>query len=144
MTRNAATPPRRTSGSARRVVPDPEDGWGPGTRRRRSVPHLGPLAITPFRVVLALAFLGSGAYIAAAILFVRDTSQIPMLSSGFAVLGLASAAVSLGFGVAMWRAATSGGSGRALVLAILGGGFGLAAIGSFTLTVVLALLWKAA
>lgn len=106
-----------------------------------SGPHIGPLRITPFRAVVAIAFLGSLAYIAYAILRVRDASQIPMLSSGFGVLGIACAAVALGAGIEMWRSARAARSGRALALAVGGGLFGLAAIGCFAAAVVFALLW---
>jgi hypothetical protein len=98
--------------------------------------------VTPVRLVIAVAFLGSAGFIAYAILRVRDASQIPMLSSGFAILGLAFAAMALGALIQLWRAASDGRSGRALALGIGGGIMGLAAIGSFTGAVLLALLWK--
>jgi hypothetical protein len=100
------------------------------------------MRITPIRAVLAIAFLGSGAYIGWAIIKVRDVSQIPMISSGFAVLGLAFAALAIGGLIEMWRAANDARTGRAAGLAIGGGLAGLAAIGCFSITVVLALLWK--
>jgi hypothetical protein len=128
-------------------------GWNAGTNRapaspRRTAargplgPHIGPFRITPIRVVLAIAFLGSLAYIGWAILRVRDSSQIPMLTSGFAILGVAFAALAIGALIQMWRAAMWTRTSRATLLAIGGGLAGLAAIGCFTLTVVLALLWK--
>ena len=100
------------------------------------------MRFTPIRLVLALAFVGSSAFIAYAILRVRDTNQIPMLSSGFAVLGLALAAIAVAALIELWRSASSGRNGRALALGILGGLFGMAAIGCFTVTVIFALLWK--
>ena len=100
------------------------------------------MRVTPIRLVVALAFLGSAAFIAYAILRVRDTSQIPMLSSGFAVLGLALTAVAVGALIQLWRAASDGSTGRALLLGIVGGAVGLGAIGCFTATILLALLWK--
>ncbi|HXI45391.1 MAG TPA: hypothetical protein VNH13_03760 [Candidatus Acidoferrales bacterium] len=111
-------------------------------RRVQTGLHVGPVSVTPIRTVVALAFLGSGAFIAYAILRVRDASQIPMLSSGFAVLGLAFAAVAIGALIQLWRAATEGSTGRAMLLGIVGGVVGLAAIGCFTATILLALLWK--
>jgi hypothetical protein len=104
--------------------------------------QLGRLRVTPLSLVVAIAFVGSSAFILFAILKVRDTSQIPMLSSGFAVLGLAFAAVAVGCVIQLWRAASWGRMGRAVGLSILGGLVGLAAIGCFAATVVLALLWK--
>ena len=98
--------------------------------------------MTPIRVVVGIAFAGSLALIGYAILRVRDASQIPMLSSGFAVLGLATSGVAIAALIGLWRAASIGQSGRALALAIVGGVAGLGAIACFALTVILALLWK--
>lgn len=101
------------------------------------------MRLTPIRLVIGLAFVGSAAFIAYAVLKVRDTNQIPMLSSGFAVLGLALASIALACLIQLWRAGSSGATGRAVALGIVGGIVGLAAIGSFTATAILALLWKA-
>ena len=103
--------------------------------------RIGPLRLTPSRLVIGVAFLGSAAFIAYAILRVRDASQIPMLSAGFAVLGVATAAIALGAVIQLWRAAVAGRSGQALALAILGGVVGLGAIGCFTVTVLLAMVY---
>jgi hypothetical protein len=102
------------------------------------------MRLTPMRLVMGLAFLGSGAFIAYAIVVVRDSSQIPMLSAGFAALGLAVAALAVAAVIEVWRAAAAGYSGRALALAILGGVLGLGAIGCFTMSVVLGMLWRSA
>lgn len=101
------------------------------------------MRLTPIRLVIGLAFVGSAGFIAYAILRVRDTNQIPMLSSGFAVLGLALASIALACVIQLWRAGSTGFTGRAVALGIVGGIFGLAAIGCFTATTILALLWKA-
>ena len=104
--------------------------------------HVGPLRVTPVRLVIAVAFIGSVAFIGYAILKVRDVSQIPLLTSGFLVLGVSLAAMALGALVEIWRAGSGGRTGRAFALAMLGGVAGLAAIGCFTVTIVFALLWK--
>jgi len=104
--------------------------------------QLGRFRLTPISLVVLVAFVGSSLFILLAILRVRDVSQIPMLSAGFSVLGLACVAVAVGALIQLWRAASWGRMGRAVGLAVLGGLFGLAAIGCFTATVVLALLWK--
>jgi len=125
-------------------------GWDPDAGRSRVAPRrsagaglqVGPIRLTPIRAVVALAFLGSGGFIAYAILRVRDSTQIPMLSSGFAILGIAFAAVALGAVIQMWRAGSRARTRRAMLLAIGGGLAGLAAIGCFTVTVLFALLWK--
>jgi hypothetical protein len=100
------------------------------------------LRLTPIRIVLLIAFLGSSAFIVYAILKVRDQNQIPMLSTGFLVLGVAFAAVAIGALIRLWSAAWRARMGRALGLAIVGGISGMAAIGCLTATVVLALLWR--
>jgi hypothetical protein len=126
--------PQRADGAPRR----------PDVASRASGMRLGPIGVTPIRVVIAIAFLGSVAFIGYAILLVRDARQIPMLSSGFLVLGLACAAMALGALIQLWRAGERGRTGRAMALAIVGGVAGLAAIGCLTVTVVFALLWKSA
>jgi uncharacterized membrane protein YedE/YeeE len=100
------------------------------------------MRLTPFRLVVALAFVGSAAFIGYAVLKVRDQTQIPMLSSGFAVLGIALAAMALGAVIQLVRSANDGRSGRAMILGIGGGIVGLAAIGCFTAAALFALLWK--
>ena len=100
--------------------------------------------LTPIRLVVVVAFVGSIAFIGYAVLKVRNANQIPMMSSGFLVLGLAFTAVAIGALVRLWGAAARAQMGRAVGLALGGGLAGLAAIGCFTATVVLALLWKSA
>ena len=100
------------------------------------------MRVTPFRLVIAIAFLGSSAFIAYAVLKVRDASQIPMLSSGFAILGIALAAMALAAVIQLVRSANTGRAGRAMVLGIAGGVVGLAAIGCFTAAALFALLFQ--
>jgi hypothetical protein len=118
------------------TVPPPPSG-----PKRRPL-HVGPIRITPFRVVLAIAFVASGGFIGWAVLRVRDTEQIPMIGSGFLVLGLAFAGLALACVRGMWDAASRASGGRAMALSILGGLAGLAAIGCLTVTALLALLWR--
>ncbi len=120
------------------------DADSPAPRRTQSRPGLwiGPFELTPVRAVVLLAFVGSTAFILWAILKVRDATQIPMLSSGFLVLGIACAAVAVGALIELWRAAARVRMARALGMALGGGAFALAAIGCFTATVIFALLWK--
>ena len=116
----------------------------PAPRRTQRRPGLwiGPFELTPIRAVVLLAFVGSSAFILWAIIKVRDASQIPMLSSGFLVLGIACSAVAVGALIELWRAAARARMARALAMALGGGAFALAAIGCFTATVIFALLWK--
>ena len=71
-----------------------------------------------------------------------DEEQIPLLASGFVVLGASFAAIAIGALVGMWRAASRAAGGRALALAIVGGLAGMAAIGCFTVTALSALVWN--
>ena len=67
------------------VTPRRPDG---GRATVRVGPHLGPIRLTPTRVFIGVALLGSVAYLVYA-LTVRDANQIPLLASGAAILGAA-------------------------------------------------------
>ena len=113
----------------------------PDGSRARTRLHVGPVEITPVRSVLAIAFVGSLAYIAYAILRVEDSAQIPMVTSGTAVLGLVFTALSIGGAVRMWRAWQDGLQGQTVLFAILGGIAGMIALGCFAGALVLGLVW---
>jgi hypothetical protein len=127
----------------RRIQTATEDHWDEPPRRasavRRGV-YLGPIRITPVRVVLVVAAIGTLAYLAYA-LTVRDTSQIPMLASGAAVLGI----VFLGLAVAGAHGTLVAGGERrnrdALALALGGGIAAMIGFGAIAGAVVLALVW---
>jgi hypothetical protein len=109
-----------------------------GGRQGRSI---GGVRITLAVLVVGLAMIGSLAYIGYVVLAV-DEEQIPLLAAGFAVLGASFVALAIGTIVGMWRAASRAKGGRALLLAIVGGLAGLAAIGCFTVTALSAMLWN--
>jgi hypothetical protein len=111
------------------------------TRVNRA-PHIGPVRVTPTRVALILALVGSLAYVAFAIT-VRDASQIPMLSSGAAVLGLVFAALAGLGAIGTWRAGIEGVARRAFILAILAGFAAMIAAGCFAAAIVLGLVLQA-
>ena len=122
----------------RHVAPRNSDG----TAAREGL-WLGPLRITATRVILLVAVVGSVAYLAYAIT-VRDNTQIPMLASGAAVLGIVFVALALAGAIATVRAARDDRPGRSVVSAILGGIAGVIAFGCFAVAAVLAILWRAA
>jgi hypothetical protein len=113
-----------------------------GTRRRLPPPgpHIGPLRLTPTRVTLFIAVVGSSLFLVYSIT-VRDASQIPMLSSGAGVLGLAFSALALAGVIGTFRAGRAGAGGRAMVLAIGGGIAALIAAACFASAVILALVY---
>jgi hypothetical protein len=92
--------------------------------------------------VVAIALVGTLAYLAFA-LTVRDASQIPMLSSGAAVLGVVFAVVSLGGGLSAYRSGKEGRGARAFASAAFGGVAAMIAAGCFAAAIVLALVWQA-
>ena len=106
-------------------------------------PHLGRFAITPFRVILALAYSLSIAYVVWAILKVRDSSQIGMVMTGLGVLGFALTATSAGGAVRMWQAWKLGLQTPTVLWAMFGGIAGMLAIGCFAGVLVFSLLMGA-
>jgi hypothetical protein len=103
--------------------------------------HVGPVSLTPVRILVALVLIGALGYILYVVAAIRD-QQIPLLGAGFAALGVALAAIGIDALTGMWRAAARAEGGRAFALAIVGGLAGLGAIGSFTATALSMLLWN--
>jgi len=102
-----------------------DDRWqvsqrNPDGSRRRSGLFIGPLRVTATRVTLVIALVGSAAFLLYA-LTVRDTTQIPLLSSGAAVLGIVFAALAVSGMISTYQAARDGHGGRAFAMAMLGG-----------------------
>jgi hypothetical protein len=116
--------------------------YPPQAVRRRPEPEerrIGPIAITPTAILLLVALLGSIAYLLYAIT-VREASQIPLLASGAAVLGIVFVAVAVTGLIATWRSSLQGSDGRAIGHALLGGIACLAAAGCFAVAIILGLL----
>ena len=97
----------------------------PAPRRARSA---GRRRISPGLVFLAIALVGSIAYVAVRVT-VRDASQIPLLASGAVVLALVFGALAVYCLRATWRAGAEGRGGRAMLIALVGGGAAIAAAG---------------
>jgi FtsH-binding integral membrane protein len=102
-------------------------------------PHLGPFPITPTGVLLVIALVGSIGYVLYTIT-VRDTSQIPLLASGAAVLGIVFVAVAITGLLATWRSSIGGRDGRAIGHALIGGLACLAAAGCFAAAIILGMV----
>jgi len=120
------------------VTPRRPDG---GRATVRVGPHLGPIRLTPTRVFIGVALLGSVAYLVYA-LTVRDANQIPLLASGAAILGAAFLALAIAGLVRAYQAGRAGAGGRSFVAALGGGVALLAAFGAFATAAILALLWR--
>jgi hypothetical protein len=130
------TDQRRVPGRPGGVAPD--EGWEPG-RDERGQARIGPVPITATGVLIALALVGSLAYLAYAIT-VRDASQIPLLASGAVVLGIVFAAIAVVGARAAWRSSVDGRDARAFAHAIVGGLAALAAAACFAGAIILFLL----
>jgi hypothetical protein len=100
------------------VSPRDRDG-GRGPRPGGGL-RIGPLHVTPTLVMLVVAVVGSLAFLAYA-LTVRESTQIPLLAAGLAVLGIVFGALAVSGAIATYQAGSAGRSIRAMGLAILGG-----------------------
>jgi hypothetical protein len=121
---------RRRPNDAR---PAPRDSPPP------SGPRIGPIPVSATGVVFVVALVGSVIYLVYAIT-VRDASQIPLLASGAAVLGLVFGAFSIIGLVATWRSSVHGRDGRAFGHALVGGISFLVAAGCFAAAIILGIL----
>jgi hypothetical protein len=115
----------RPAGQRRPPVARPRPAEQPSGRR-----------ITPGVIFLAIAVVGSIAYMGYAIT-VREASQIPLLASGAVVLGIAFAALAVYCLHEVLQAGTDGRGGRAMVLALVGGGAAIATGGCFAAAIIL-------
>jgi len=105
-------------------------------------PARSPL-ITPIRVCIAIALAGSlGLAIYAFVK--RDNSQIPLLATAAAILGIVLIVLACGGAVATYRSARDGHAGRAVVMAIAGGLAAMAAAGVLAVATILGLLYHPA
>jgi hypothetical protein len=125
-----------------------EDSWQASPRRpepSRARPgpgiDLGPVRLTPTLTVLIIALVGSLAYIAFA-LTVRDASQIPMLASGAAILGIVFVGLAVSGAIKTYEAGMDGRGGRAFGLAIGGGIAAIIGFLCFAVAIVAALVYQ--
>src|SRR3990172_11998674 len=95
---------------------------------RRDVPRQRRLRMTPGRLAVALAMVGSLGLLFYGLVR-RDSAQIPILASGLIILGLALLGAGLWSALAAYRDARHGRSGWAFVGALFGGLCGLGGSG---------------
>jgi hypothetical protein len=122
----------------------PANGYGsreaPASGRGNG-PHIGPVRLSPVRVMLLIALLGGLGFLAYAVL-VRDQLQVPLMASGFAVIGLVFAALAVLALVSVVRAGRAGRDGTAVMTALFGGLIAVAALMALAGAVIMSLIWS--
>jgi hypothetical protein len=109
--------------------------------KRRRGPHLGPIAITPVRVILVIALVGGLAFLGYSLL-TRDTLQVPLMASGFAVIGLVFAAMAVLALVSVVRSGREGRDGTAVATALFGGLLAAGAMMALAAAVIMGMIWR--
>jgi hypothetical protein len=132
-----STSSRRPQASAR----DAEAASRGGSSGRRRGPHIGPIGISALRVTLLVALLGGLGFLAYAV-FVRDALQVPLMASGFAVIGLVFAAMAILALLSVVRSGRDGRDGMAVMTALVGGLIALASLMSLAAAVIMSLIWS--
>ncbi len=100
------------------------------------------IRLTPGRIGVAIALVGSTAFVIVGF-FDRGPTQVPMLVSGLAILGLTFGALAAAGGITAYRGGSEGRTALAFWAALLGGIAALGAFGCLAAATVLALLWQA-
>ncbi len=132
----------RTSSDRRpQAVPRGYAGSETPAPRRRRGPHVGPVGLSPLRVTLVIALLGGLGFLAYAIL-VRDQLQVPLMASGFAVIGIVFAAMAVLAVISVIRSGREGRDGMAVMTALFGGLIAVAALMSLAAAVIMSLIWS--
>jgi hypothetical protein len=107
---------------------------------RKPGAHIGPIGVSPLRVMLFVALLGGAAFLSYSVL-VRDQLQVPLMASGFAVVGLVFAAMAGLAVLSVVRAGRDGRDGTAVLAAVFGGLLAVAALMSLAAAVIMSLIW---
>jgi hypothetical protein len=89
--------------------------------------------------MLAIA-LGGSVVFALYTITIRDASQIPLLASGAAVLGIAFGALAVYSARAVWHAGIAGRTQRAFLMALAGGGAAIIGAGCLAGAIILFML----
>lgn len=121
-------------------VPQPPDGGDPG-------PTIGQRLrdqVTPGRIALGAAFIVALVLIGYAARIDQTDTQLPLLITGFALLGLVFLTLAAWGCLALVRAGAEEDGRTAFFAAVLGGLSAIAAAGALGGAVILALIWKTA
>ena len=122
-----------------RTQVSPRNDDGSRGRRPGGGLRIGPIRVTPTVVMLVVAVVGSFAFLAYT-LTVRESTQIPLMAAGLAVLGIVFGALAVSGVVATYQAGSDGRAVRAMALAILGGIASIIALLCFAGAILFALL----
>ncbi len=119
---------------------------GPGTgsaqpRRGGGGLHIGPIAITPVRLMLLVALAGGIGFLAWSLLE-RDALQIPLMATGFALTGLVLLAMAILAVVNIVRAGRDGRDGAAVLTAIFGGVVAMGAMLCLAAAAIFSMIWS--
>jgi len=106
--------------------------------RRR--PHVGPLKITPIRVMLLVGLLGGLGFLAYAT-FVRDQLQVPLMATGFFMVGIVFAAMAVIALLSVVRSGRDGHGGTAVAAALIGGLLAFGALMSLAGAIIMGMIW---
>jgi len=131
------TSSRRPQVSAR----DAQAATRDGAPKRRRGPHIGPIGISPLRVTLFIALLGGLGFLGYAV-FVRDALQVPLMASGFAVIGLVFAVMAILALLSVVRSGREGRDGMAVMTALFGGLIAVASLMSLAAAIIMSLIWS--
>ena len=121
----------------------PQGPPGPGRGPRPLLRTGFARRLTPFRIAIAVALVGSTGFIIAGLIN-RAANQIPSLSARLAVFGLTMVAIAVACVLTVIRSARRGDDSNAFWAALAGGFAGLAASGSLAAAIILALVWSSA
>jgi hypothetical protein len=91
--------------------------------------------------MLFIALLGGLGFLVYAVL-VRDQLQVPLMASGFAVIGLVFATLAVLALVSVVRAGRAGHDGTAVMTALFGGLIAVAALMALAGAVIMSLIWS--
>ncbi len=99
------------------------------------------MRVTPARVFLAIALVGGLAFVAWS-LVARDANQVPMMATGFAVLGIVMGIVAIASVGRIVSAGREGRDGLAVLTALVGGLAAAAAMLLLAGAAILSLIWS--
>jgi hypothetical protein len=122
---------------------DDEDRWRSSGRPSpgRAGPHIGPVRITPARVFLTIALLGGLGFLAYSTFF-RDALQVPLMATGFAVVGIVLAIAAFMSIGAVVSAGREHRDGAAFFTALFGGFLAVAALMCLAAAVIMSMIWS--